>query len=76
MVECIFMDGKCMISWIKKHDVTPYLQILHLFLLEGFNKLHGRGYSSLHLFLKESVLEGVFNIFVFILILNIMLQNK
>ena len=36
MVECIFMDGKCMISLIKQHDVIPQIQILYLFLREGF----------------------------------------
>ena len=36
MVECIFMDGKYMISWIKKHNVIPQIQILYLFIREGF----------------------------------------
>ena len=36
MVECIFMDGKYMISCIKKHNVIPQIQILYLFLREGF----------------------------------------
>ena len=40
MVECIFMDGKCMIEFIlnkkKKHGLIPQFQILYLFLWEGF----------------------------------------
>ena len=35
MVECIFMDGKCMIEFIlnkkKKHGLIPQFQILYLF---------------------------------------------
>ena len=39
MVECIFMDGNCMIKFIlnkKKHGLIPQFQILYLFLREGF----------------------------------------